>query len=137
MIQKNRPNLEAIRKAAEKDRNSLKSSGKDNIDSIQSYHLEAMKLDVEKNHHEIEKLKTQTIEARQLISARQDYAKNIKIFMWFFGILYFVTLFLSGFEFIPFNLPTTVLATLSGATTASVLGVVGAVAAGLFKAPKS
>lgn len=70
-----------------------------------------------------------------LIDLRKKYGRNIINFMWVYFVFAGVTLTLHGFNILGFSLPDIALAAIVGATAVSVLGVVGTVAAGLFKPP--
>jgi hypothetical protein len=70
-----------------------------------------------------------------LIDLRKKYGKNIIRFMWVYFTFTAVVIVLVAFRAGGISLPENVLAALVGGTAVSVLGVVGTVAAGLFKPP--
>lgn len=79
--------------------------------------------------------------AEQLENAKQDrllrksYANQAFRFLYAFAAFSALIIVAQGFECVPFKLPENIVVTLIGATAASVIGLVGFVARGLFKAP--
>ena len=70
-----------------------------------------------------------------LIELRKRYGNNIIGFLWVYFVVTMICVVASGFHILNFSLPEVVLASLVGGTAVSVLGVVGTVAAGLFRKP--
>tara|TARA_R110002020_G_scaffold161283_8_gene346259 strand:- start:4789 stop:5121 length:333 start_codon:yes stop_codon:yes gene_type:complete len=74
--------------------------------------------------------------AKQDRALRKSYASQAFRFLYVFAAFSGAIIIAQGFETIPFKLPENVVVTLIGATAASVIGLVGFVARGLFKAPE-
>ncbi|TGR84559.1 hypothetical protein EN866_33150 [Mesorhizobium sp. M2D.F.Ca.ET.223.01.1.1] len=70
-----------------------------------------------------------------LIGLREKYGENIINFLWTYFVFAMAVLIFHAYHVGGFNLPESVLTAIVGATAVSVLGVVGTVAAGLFKPP--
>jgi hypothetical protein len=83
---------------------------------------------------EIDKYSLLNENERTLINLRKNLGKNLIRFLWtYFGVS--TVLIIADSLPIPFHLPPGVAVALIGATAVSVLGLVGTVAAGLFRAP--
>ena len=80
-----------------------------------------------------EKIKLENKNENLLISLRETYGRNIIRFLWVYFIFTALAIFISAFSLKAFNIPQPVLVALVGGTAVSVLGVVGTVAAGLFR----
>lgn len=70
-----------------------------------------------------------------LIDLRKKYGRNIIRFLWVYFLFSVVVIGADAFHAYGFALPESVLAAIVGGTAVSVLGVVGTVAAGLFRPP--
>jgi len=70
-----------------------------------------------------------------LIGLREKYGENIINFLWVYFVFAMSVLVFDAYHIGGFELPDIVLTAIVGATAVSVLGVVGTVAAGLFKPP--
>lgn len=71
-----------------------------------------------------------------LIGLREKYGRNIIMFLWVYFVLAATMMIASAAHLFGFVLPENVQIALVGGTAVSVIGVVGTVAAGLFKPPQ-
>lgn len=68
-----------------------------------------------------------------LLDLRNKYGRGLLRFMWSYSVVTLILLILDAYQVFGFNLPDEVLVALVGGTAVSVLGVVGTIAAGLFR----
>jgi hypothetical protein len=89
---------------------------------------ELVAIEVAKKHAELEN-------EWLLIGLRKSYGRNIIRFLWTYFIFACICMIVSAFHPWGFALPEGVQVALVGGTAVSVIGVVGTVAAGLFRPP--
>jgi len=83
---------------------------------------------------EIDKAALLNENERTLITLRKRLGTNLIVFLWLYFLVSTALIVADSLE-LPFKLPDGVAVALIGATAVSVLGLVGTVAAGLFRAP--
>lgn len=96
------------------------------------------------DEHDIDEQRTYERSKRQFdlqnetlfLNLRGRYGRSVLLFMWVYSAFVAIILVLEALPLAFFDLPTAVLVALVGGTAASVLGVVGTVAAGLFRIPQ-
>lgn len=69
------------------------------------------------------------------LGLRRKYGNNIVRFLWIYSFVALALIVLDGFGAYGFDIPDSAVVALIGGAAASALGVVGTVAAGLFKPP--
>lgn len=121
--------LDAIAKAAADLRRHLSEV------SSPEYELEKAKLEVARLELENHKLGEGIKDQQKDRELREKYANWAFRFLVVFSVFSGLAIVAQGFSFISFKLPEKVLMTLIGATAASVIGLVGWIARGLFRAP--
>lgn len=84
---------------------------------------------------EIARVELELSNESALIKLRKRYGKNLIRFLWWYFIIT-VLLIVADALPLPFELPEPVEVALVGGTAVGVLGVVGTIAAGLFREPK-
>lgn len=85
---------------------------------------------------EIDRAKLENENEIALIDLRKKFGKNLINFLWRYSIITLLVVIVDGIAIIPFDVPENVAIALVGGTAVAVLGVVGTIAAGLFRAPK-
>jgi hypothetical protein len=86
---------------------------------------------------EIDRAKLENENETELIALRKKFGKNLIDFLWRYSIVALLVVIVDGIDGVPFNVPENVSVALVGGTAVAVLGVVGTIAAGLFRAPKA
>ncbi|ESY28680.1 hypothetical protein NKI32_16460 [Mesorhizobium sp. M0761] len=99
------------------------------------YELEKARLENEKLRTQIDSLKEGVTDQRADRNLRQGYADKAFRFLIVFSAFSGIILIAQGIPSCPFKLDDKVVITLIGSTAVAVVGLVGWIARGLFKAP--
>ncbi|MGX7873688.1 hypothetical protein ACVDG5_013810 [Mesorhizobium sp. ORM6] len=99
------------------------------------YELEKTRLENEKLRAEIDGLQEGIADQRADRTLRQGYADNAFRFLIAFSVFSGLVLVAQGIPSCPFKLDSNVVIALIGSTAVAVVGLVGWIARGLFKAP--
>lgn len=131
------PNLIDLNKIAEAVQAEVKSLPPENDESQALFKLEQSEAQLAKLKLDNQLLEEGLADRQADRALRKTYADKAFRFLYAFSIFSGIALIAQGFPQVLFKLPENVLVTLIGATAVAVVGLVGWVARGLFKAPGS